>query len=510
MVLRPASAGLAGHVERLEQTPAAERQYLTRAEHLDRFGAAPADVALVRRFASDNGLWVAREHRPSRTVELTGTAAQMSAAFGVDLQLFMTPEGVVRGRTGAVSLPPSLAPVVEGVFGLDTRRQAEPHFRVLPGSATDRFSPAASPAGSFTVPQLKQIYRMPAGVNGTGESIAIIELGGGFRQADLDHYFAALNISPSPTVIAVPVGGATNRPTGNPTGPDGEVVLDIEVAGAIAPGAQIVVYFAPNTDQGFLAAVNAAIHDTTHESKVISISWGGPESSWTSQAMQAMNTAFASANALGICVFAAAGDNGSTDGASDGESHADFPASAPSGVACGGTNLQVSGTAITSETVWNAGGGATGGGVSDQFPVPPYQAALNPTSANPNGGHGRGVPDVAADADPATGYQVYIDGQAMVFGGTSAVAPLWAGLVTLVNQASGRSFPPLQSLLYPAPQAFNDITIGNNGAYSAAPGWDPCTGLGSPIGTAVLSALSGAGAPAKPPVAPAAPRNPPT
>ncbi|MEO6999012.1 MAG: S53 family peptidase [Terracoccus sp.] len=351
---------------------------------------------------------------------------------------------------------------------------------------------------------------MPAGVDGTGESIAIIELGGGFRPADLDHYFSALRISPSPTVIAVPVGGGTNRPTGNPTGPDGEVVLDIEVSGAIAPGAQIVVYFAPNTDQGFLAAVNAAIHDTTHESKVISIGWVGPESSWTPQAMQVMNTAFASANALGISVFAAAGDHGSTDGATDGENHADFPASASSAVACGGTNLQVSGTAITSETVWNAGGGATGGGVSDQFPVPGYQSALNPTSANPKGGHGRGVPDVAAVADPATGYQVFIDGQAMVFGGTSAVAPLWAGLITLVNQASRRSFSPLQSLLYPAPKAFNDITSGDNGAYSAAVGWDPCTGLGSPIGTAVLSALSGAAAPVTPPVAPTTPSSPPT
>jgi kumamolisin len=227
VVLRPASEGLGRHVRLLAQSPAGQRGYLTRAEHLRQFGASPADVAMVRRFARNNGLRVARVHRGARTVELTGTTAQMSAAFGVDLQLFVTPQGVVRGRTGPVHVPRWLAPAVRGVFGLDTRRQARPHFRVRPGSASNRFRPAAGPTGSFTVPELKQIYQMPTGVDGTGQSIAIIELGGGFRPADINHYFSALGISPAPTVTAVSVDGAANHPTGNPTGPDGEVDLDI-------------------------------------------------------------------------------------------------------------------------------------------------------------------------------------------------------------------------------------------------------------------------------------------
>jgi kumamolisin len=154
---------------------------------------------------------------------------------------------------------------------------------------------------------------------------------------------------------------------------------------------------------------------------------------------------------------------------------------------------------VQSETVWNDGtqGGATGGGVSAQFPLPSWQA----TAGVPKHGHktGRGVPDVAADADPETGYQVYVDGQAMVIGGTSAVAPLWAALTCRLAQSLGRPLGLLQPLLYASvtpghtAPGFRDITSGSNGAYSAGPGWDACTGLGSPEGTALLAALQAAG-----------------
>ena len=213
-----------------------------------------------------------------------------------------------------------------------------------------------------------------------------------------------------------------------------EVMLDIEMAAAVAPGATIAVYFAPNTDQGFIDAVSTAIHDATNRPSVVSISWGGPESTWTSQAMNEMESAFAAGGTMGVTVTVASGDNGSTDGVSDGLQHVDFPASAPHALGCGGTSLSG-----TSEVVWDTpGDGAGGGGVSVQFPLPSYQTDAGvPVSANPGGQAGRGVPDVAGDADPNTGYSMRADGQDTVVGGTSAVAPLWAGLVARLNQALG-------------------------------------------------------------------------
>ncbi len=272
-------------------------------------------------------------------------------------------------------------------------------------------------------------------------------------------------------------------------------MLDIEVAGAVAPKANIVVYFAPNTSQGFLDAITTALHDSVHKPSVISISWGGPEDGWTGQSMNQFNQTFQAAATLGVTVCAAAGDNGSGDGETDGKAHVDFPASAPYALGCGGTKLAASGTIITSETVWNEGpNSATGGGVSATFPLPAYQAGAQvPSSANKGGGTGRGVPDVSGDADPASGYQVRVDGQNMVIGGTSAVAPLWAGLIALMNQKLAHPAGFLNALMYTTlsnKNLFFDITSGNNGAYKAGAGWDACTGWGSPNGSNLLAALS--------------------
>jgi len=290
------------------------------------------------------------------------------------------------------------------------------------------------------------------------------------------------------------VDHAANQPTGDPNGPDGEVMLDIEVVGAVAAGASIAVYFAPNTDAGFLDAVTTAVHDSVRRPSVISISWGGPESSWTSQAMTAMDQAFQAAAALGVTVCVASGDGGSSDGASGSAAHVDFPASSPFALGCGGTSLRASRNQIASESVWNDGstGGAGGGGVSAFFPVPSWQQGL---AASSSAGArsalaGRGVPDVAGDADPETGYDVRIDGTDTVIGGTSAVAPLWAGLVALANALNGRATGYLNPLLYAHPTALRDITQGNNGAFEATVGWDACTGLGSPIGTQVAKVIT--------------------
>ncbi len=295
--------------------------------------------------------------------------------------------------------------------------------------------------------------------------------------------------------LQFPLTARRNEPTGDPNGPDGEVVLDIQVAGAIAPGANIAVYFAPNTDQGFLNAINAAIHDTVRKPSVISISWGSAENTWTPQALNAYNAAFHDAALLGISVCVAAGDNGSSDGQSDGLNHVDFPASSPWVLSCGGTRLAANGTTIESETVWNDGtnGGATGGGISSHFSAPAYQSHLHlPKPSGTVNPSGRGVPDVAAVADPETGYLVFIDGQENVIGGTSAVAPLWAGLIALCNEQLGQNLGWFHPALYGTVsqhKALRDITSGTNGAYNAGPGWDCCTGLGTPNGHAILALL---------------------
>ena len=271
-------------------------------------------------------------------------------------------------------------------------------------------------------------------------------------------------------------------------------MLDIEVAAGVAPKALIAVYFAPNTNQGFLDAITTAVHDAVNKPSVISISWGSSESNWTAQGMTQFDQAFQAAAAMGVTICCSAGDNGSTDGVADGKQHVDFPASSPFALGCGGTKLTASGATITAEVVWNANPttSATGGGVSGFFALPAYQK--NAKVPQPAGLGGRGVPDVAGNADPASGYQVLVDGKSLVFGGTSAVAPLWAGLIALMNQKLGHPVGFLNPLIYGSLAGqgmFADIVSGNNGAYSAAPGWDACTGWGSPIGSKLLHALGG-------------------
>jgi kumamolisin len=453
-------------------------------------GADHEDFEAIEKFAHQSGLTVVERHDASRRLVLVGPASAMQKAFGTQLGHYEVPGGVqYRGRTGPVNLPAEIRSSVMAVLGLDNRPVAKPHFRL---SARLRANAAGAPSGTFTPPQLAQLYNFPQNLTGSGQTIAIIELGGGYSPADLAAYFGSLQI-PTPAVSAISVDNGANSPGSDA---DGEVMLDIEVAGAVAPGAQIAVYFAPNTDQGFHDAIAQAVHDTARKPSIVSISWGGPEDSWTQQARDAMNAAIQDAGALGVTVTVAAGDDGSTDGVNDGSDHVDFPASSPFCLACGGTAVQASNGKITSEQVWNELAnqeGATGGGVSTIFPLPGYQQnASVPPQVN-NGFVGRGVPDVAGDADPVTGYQVLVDGQNTVIGGTSAVAPLWAGLIALLNQQLGQPVGFVNTVLYQIGEAaFNDITQGNNGDYSAGPGWDACTGLGSPNGTALLQALQAA------------------
>jgi kumamolisin len=478
-----ASAGLA-------DKPPSQRTYMTREEYAAAHGADPQDIGKVAEFAKAHGLAVVEANAARRSVVLSGDAKSLSQAFDVALQQFEHDGGTYRGRSGSISVPLDLADVVEGVFGLDDRPQADPHFQRYE-AMRGLTSRAAS---SFMPPDLARLYNFPTGLDGSGQCIGIIELGGGFRAKDLKTYFNRLGL-PAPEVKAVLVDHARNRPTVAGSA-DAEVMLDIEVAAAIAPKALIAVYFAPNTDQGFLDAITTAVHDSVNKPSVISISWGSAEARWTAQGLAQFDQAFQAAAAMGVTICCASGDNGSADGLTDGKVHVDFPASSPNVLGCGGTRLVASGNGgIESEVVWNEGmHSATGGGVSGFFALPSYQTRADvPPIADAAGKTGRGVPDVAGNADPATGYEVLVDGETMVIGGTSAVAPLWAGLIALMNQKLGHPVGFLNPLLYGSLAGrgvFNDVTAGNNGSYSAKAGWDACTGWGSPNGAKLLQALA--------------------
>ncbi len=476
---------------------------LPRERFYQKYAATEADLQLVADFAHAYELSIVKTDANARLVELRGSVRQMEAAFHVKLAHYKGKDGkVFRGREGAIHIPAELQDVVEGVFGLDDRIATSPKFKILGAAgkgkmakAGQKFKPAARVQSAFDPNQLINIYNYPRDAKGSQQCIAIIELGGGYKTEDLSSYFNSLKI-PVPKVVAVSVDGAHNAPS-TANSADGEVMLDIEVAGAIAPAATIAVYFAPNTDKGFLDAIIQAMHDNTYKPGIISISWGAAESQWTQQSLDAYNQAFKEAAGLGITICVAAGDTGSNDGVSDGKAHVDFPASSPYVLACGGTKLTVDQAGkITSEVVWHeSNDSATGGGVSDVFALPDYQAkAKVPVSVN-NKKAGRGLPDVAAVADPATGYNVLVDGQEMVIGGTSAVAPLMAGLIALINEKLKKQVGFIHPRLYAKPSVCRDITEGNNitvtgnKGYKAAKGWDACTGNGVPDGMKLLGIL---------------------
>jgi len=284
-------------------------------------------------------------------------------------------------------------------------------------------------------------------------------------------------------------------------GADFEVECNIEVLGAVAPGAEILVYFAPNSNQGFVHAIRQAVTDSQNRPNVISITWGYAEDSWNKQEMATMNQSFQFAASQGITILAASGDRGVTDGLTDGKPHVDFPGSSPWVLTVGGTHVSVSGNKIGSEVVWNdSNGGATGGGISSFFPKPNWQGQTN--VVNDSQGHlGRGVPDVAASASPEPGYQIFVGGRTLVIGGGAGATPLWAGLIALINQRTGRNLGYINPILYTklGPEGIlRGITEGDNGVggvrgYSAGPGWNATTGWGVPDGEKLLEAFKSLG-----------------
>ncbi|PRZ42463.1 kumamolisin [Antricoccus suffuscus] len=467
---------------------------ITSSEFAESYGADPGDVQIVADVLHAAEIDVLETHLASRRMRVAGTAAALGALFGSSMEQVesldpVTDQSVThRHRTGELTVPAALSAIVVAVLGLDDRPQSRAHLRA-----------AVEPKVSYTPPELAAAYQFPAEAASSEQHLAILELGGGFTAADLTSYFAGIGV-PEPVVTAYGVDGSANAPGKDPTGADGEVMLDIEIAGALTPGTMIDVYFAPNTDAGFVDGVSTAIHASPTPA-ALSISWGDSEDVWTAQGRNALNDAFIDAAALGVTVTVAAGDGGSSDRATDAKAHCDFPASSPYALGCGGTRLEydVARGTVSSETVWNdPPHGATGGGVSDAFSLPAWQSGVGVPARPTTSGAGRGVPDVAADADPETGYAVRVDGKDVVYGGTSAVAPLWAALVCILSRSIGRSLGFLQPTLYAGLVAgavgagFRDVIEGNNGAYTAKAGWDACTGLGVPVGTDLLARLRSA------------------
>jgi kumamolisin len=354
------------------------------------------------------------------------------------------------------------------------RPKCKPYFKIYSKLKTAGVAPRTAASGPWDVPALCAAYNWPTGLAGGG-LIAIVELGGGWVQSDMAQFFGGIG-QPVPTITDVSVDGTQNTPDPDPNGPDGEVALDIQVAAAsyyVATGtpATIRVYWS----QDIAKAVAAATADGCD---VCSISWGADEANWGSAAGQEMEQTATAATAAGMIVFAASGDNDSSDGGPN-PANVDLPASAPHVIGCGGTSKTA-----TTETVWNndpgnPSGEGTGGGYSTLFPLPDWQIGA------PNG-PGRMIPDVSADADPNTGYNIILHGAPVTIGGTSAVAPLYTGLFAAFGTKLGFITPEL----YLNQVCFNDITQGDNGAYRAQPGPDPCSGIGSPIGQKLSDLLT--------------------
>jgi kumamolisin len=447
-----------------------------------------AAAAAVARFAKRNRLAIGRSNLTRRTIVLKGTAAQMRRAFGAVLGIYEDDRRRFRARSGSLRIPPAIARWTRAVLGFDRRPQVTPRrLRSLVGTGDG--------AGLWPT-EVARLYGIPLDHDGAGQCIGIVALGGGFLTSDLSQSAAGTG-RPVPVVVEQSVAGASND-FGSAEHPeaDEEIALDLQVLAAIVPGARIVVYFAPNTAAGLAEGIHQAVFDTVNRPQILSISWGSAEKFWNPAARDAMQAALADAVRLRLTVTAAAGDLLATGGLSDDAAHVFFPASSPYVLGCGGTNVtpRLDGGAITSESVWNDGLTGTGGGISDTFPIPVYQANVPlPPSVN-DGRRRRGVPDVAAAAARTPGYRIILAGHPIVKDGTSAVAPLWAALIALANARRGAPSGLVNPVLYANPVVLRAITQGNNRVhgkgYDAGAPWNACTGLGVPMGADVIAALA--------------------
>jgi kumamolisin len=492
-----------------EQLLPKKRTYMTREKLAKDYGSDPKAVEAIKTFAKANHLVVTREARASARLGLGGTVADLSTAFGVSLFDYAHPQfGEFHARTGPIHVPPALADAVTGVFGFNNHRVLRRKLQNAAATAGTDVSAKVRPW--FTPPELGVIYNFPQ-ADAKNQCIGLLEFGGGVQTSDVAPYFNAIG-QPVPNVQVVPVDGVSTDPEADLDSTD-EVMLDVDVAGALAGGAKVAVYFSTFDEKGLVDCLSAVIEDSANDPSVLSISWGWAENQpfnsegviWSSAAIDHCNASFLAAAHLGITTCVSTGDDGSEAQMTDGRAHVNFPATSPYVLAVGGTTLHVrqdsSGSQQITEVVWNGGSGdGGGGGISDITPVPSWQPGI-PVSINAGSFAGRGIPDVAANADTATGYLMRSRGKNKVVGGTSASAPLWASLIVRINATLGSRVGNFNALLYSkfGPNGvLRDITVGNNdteglldGNFKAGPGWDACTGWGVPDGKKLLDALNG-------------------
>ncbi len=525
VVVRPRRAAPELHSDQtLADLLPRDRRHLTREEFEDRHGAHPDDLAQIESFARAHGFKVVEASAARHSVILRGKSGDFCKVFRVEMNQHDHERGRHRGMSGPIHIPKELAGAVETVLGLHDRPCA---LRHMPAPA-----PKKAPRAPFSTHDVADLYRFPRQASGKGQCIGVIELGGGYHRSDLESFFSSLKI-PMPKITDVSADGTKNSPadlaslkkfvtalnSGKKNAIDAamggnsdsraladlllstvETTMDIELVGAFAPGAEIVVYFASSSEQGIYHALTTALADKKHRPTVLSLSWGEPEPNWSPKHMALIDDVLKHLSTVGVTVCVSSGDNGTDNGSPHGKPSVNFPASSPNALGCGGTTLKVSGSKIEAEVVWNCVfdgmRGATGGGVSEKFQRPFWQQDFEvPHAASKQGG--RGVPDVAGVADPHTGCRIVVGGVDCVSYGTSAVAPLWAALIARLNHAAGAHSGSghLNSLLYKLAKqpreggTFRPITDGENGAYRAGPGWNACTGLGSPVGERLLEAL---------------------
>jgi kumamolisin len=490
------------------QLPAA-RTYMTRDQLADEYGSDPKAIARIEAFAKAHKLVVTRNEPASARIGLAGTVANLSTAFGVTLFDYSHPRlGEFHARTGPVHVPSQIADAITGVFGFNNHRVLRRTLHSARNAAPDTTSKARP---WFIPSELAEIYAFPD-TNAQQQCIGLLEFGGGVEASDVTSYFEKI-AQPVPNVKVIAVDGVSADQSADPES-TGEVMLDVDIAGALAGGSKVAVYFSTFDEKGMIDCLSAVINDSNNDPSVVSISWGWDENQpfnnsgvvWSPAAIEHCNASFLAAAHLGITVCVSTGDDGSEAQVQDGRAHVNFPATSPYVLAVGGTTLHArknaKGTRQIIEVVWNDGpGSGTGGGISDITPVPSWQRGKVPPSINPGHFAGRAIPDVAANADPATGYLTMSNGKLQIAGGTSASAPLWASLIARINAVMGTRAGNFNALLYSnfGPNGvLRDITVGNNdtgglldGQFPAGPGWDACTGWGAPDGGKLLAALKG-------------------
>ncbi|GDY31565.1 S53 family peptidase [Gandjariella thermophila] len=451
--------------------------YLTSRQFAARYGAAKEQVDKVSDYLRAGGLSVDSVSPNNLIIEASGPASAVEQTFATHLsdRYDARTKQHFYANDSEPSLPADLATGVVGVAGLDNHARFR-HPSLRPAAA-------APQRPGFTPPQLQGAYDVPATkADGAGQKIALFELDA-FQQANIDTFDKQFNLPASKPKVQK-VDGGVQLGEGQT-----EVELDIETIQAVAPKAQLTVFEAPNTEKGaideYAAIVNSGI-------PVVSISWGAPEQANSAASLKAQHALYQQAAAQGQSMFAASGDNGSDDAGNGGKS-VDYPASDPFITGTGGTHLTVNqNNTYGGETGWVG----AGGGSSALFNVPNYQANLPNNAARK-----RMVPDIAADADPASGIVVFSAGKLQVVGGTSAAAPQWAGLAALFNQTAaakgkprlGFANPTLYKLAGSAggTTALHDIIGGSNGAFTAVRGYDQVTGLGSFDAAKFIAALRG-------------------